>query len=240
MAGYKRAPNIRGLAAQREYRTAHPRAEVTGDTCCVRDAYRRLVQEGYDRIAQRYLAARTSSEGEDLALVSDLAARLDPAAPVLDAGCGAGVPVMTRLVEAGLKPVGLDLSGIQLALARERVPEAPLVQADLAALPFGDRSFEGVVSYYAVIHVPRSNHRAVLGEVRRVLRPGGFALLCLGSGDLPEDRDTYLGAPMFWSHFDAPTNLQMLRDAGFQILWDRLVTDPLDDARHLFALARRR
>jgi hypothetical protein len=31
----------------------------------------------------------------------------------------------------------------------------------------------------------------------------------------------------------------MLQDAGFQIVWDRLVTDPLDDARHLFVLARR-
>ncbi len=206
----------------------------------MRDPHRRLVQAGYDRIGQRYLAARTSHEGEDQALLSDLATRLDRAGLVLDAGCGAGVPVMTRLVEAGLEPVGLDLSGIQLALARARVPEATLVQADLAALPFGDRSFESVVSYYAVIHVPRSNHRAVLGEVRRVLRPGGFALLCLGASDLSEDRDIYLGAPMFWSHFDASTNLEMLSDAGFQILWDRLVTDPLDDARHLFALARRR
>jgi ubiquinone/menaquinone biosynthesis C-methylase UbiE len=205
----------------------------------MRDTHRRLVQEGYDRIGQRYLAARTSHEGEDLALLSDLATRLVPEALVLDAGCGGGVPVMTRLVEAGLEPVGLDLSGIQLALARARVPEAALVQADLAALPFGDGSFEALVSYYAVIHVPRSDHRAVLGEFRRVLSPGGFALLCLGAGDLPEDRDTYLGAPMFWSHFDAPTNLQLLQDAGFQVLWDRLVTDPIDDARHLFALARR-
>jgi hypothetical protein len=37
------------------------------------DAHRRLVQEGYDRIGQRYLAARTRNEGEDLALLSDLA-----------------------------------------------------------------------------------------------------------------------------------------------------------------------
>jgi len=113
----------------------------------MRDTPRRLVQEGYDRIGQRYLAARTSHEGEDLALLSDLATRLVPEALVLDAGCGGGVPVMTRFVEAGLEPVGLDLSWIQLALARARVPEAALVQADLAALPFGDGSFEALVSY---------------------------------------------------------------------------------------------
>jgi ubiquinone/menaquinone biosynthesis C-methylase UbiE len=205
----------------------------------MRDAHREVVRDGYDQVGHRYLDARTSHEGEDLALLAELLDRLNPGNVVLDAGCGAGTPVMARLVEAELEPVGLDLSGSQLALAQSRVPDASLVQADLAALPFGDRCFDAVVSYYAVIHVPRSEHLDVIGEFRRVLRPGGLGLLCLGAGDLPEDYDsTYFGAPMFWSHFDASTNLHMLRDAGFEVLWDRLVADPLDEASHLFALAR--
>lgn len=109
--------------------------------------------------------------------------------PVVDAGCGAGVPVTRHLVAAGFATVGLDFSVAQLELARGLVPGADPVHGDLAGLPFPDSSFDAVVSYYAIIHVPRSEHAAVFAEVWRVLRPGGLALLCVGASDLPEDHD---------------------------------------------------
>jgi SAM-dependent methyltransferase len=172
-----------------------------------------------------------------MALLAEVVARLGPGDAVLDAGCGAGVPVMRELADAGMAVVGIDLSGTQLELARSRVTGAALAQADLVALPFGDRSFEGLVSFYAVIHVPRAYHRAVFAEFRRVLRPGGIALLCLGARDLPEnDDDSWLGTHMFWSHFDAQTNLEMLRAEPFDVVRDEIVTDPLDHGNHLFAL----
>jgi len=146
---------------------------------------------------------------------------------------------MTQLADADLEVVGIDLSSAQVRLAHSHIPGAHLAQADLVALPFGDRSFDGLVSYYAVIHVPRSEHRVVFDEFRRVLAPGGIALLCLGAGDVVEDHDpeSWLGAPMYWSHFDAETNLEMLRTSGFDIIRHELVEDPMDHGRHLFALA---
>lgn len=221
--------------------TRRPDEVSRGILAAVEDAPRELVREGYDRIAEQYLAARPD-DGGDVALLPELVARLGRGDAVLDAGCGAGVPVMAALVEAGLDVVGLDLSMRQLALARSLVRDVTLAQADLVALPFADRSFRAVVSYYAVIHVPRSDHSVVFRELARVLQPGGLALLCLGATDLPEDRDpeSWLGTPMFWSHFDAPTNVRMLRDTGFHVLWDRLVADPMNHGHHLFALASRR
>jgi ubiquinone/menaquinone biosynthesis C-methylase UbiE len=205
-------------------------------TWVMRDARRDVVRRGYDEIADRYLAARTS--GGDVALLAELVARLRPGDVVLDAGCGAGVPVMHELAQAGMAVVGVDLSSTQLELARPRVPVAALAQADLVALPFADRSFDGLVSFYAVIHVPRGYHQSVFAEFRRVLRPGGVALLCLGARDLPEDddADSWLGTHMFWSHFDAQTNLEMLRAARFDVLLDQIVADPMDHGHHLFAL----
>jgi ubiquinone/menaquinone biosynthesis C-methylase UbiE len=202
----------------------------------VHDARRRLVRRGYDEIAERYLAARTL--GGDIALLPELVTRLGPGHAVLDAGCGAGVPVMQMLGDAGFSVVGIDISRVQLELARARATGAQLAQADLSMLPFGNGSFDGLVSYYAVIHVPRADHRGVFAEFRRVLRPGGVALLCLGAGDVPEDDDTesWLGTHMFWSHFDADTNLEMLRASGFEVVLDEIVADPMDHGRHLFAL----
>jgi ubiquinone/menaquinone biosynthesis C-methylase UbiE len=202
-------------------------------------APRRIVRAGYDRVADWYLAARRV--GDDADLLPALVARLAAGDTVLDAGCGAGVPFMADLLAADLAVVGLDLSAAQLALARTRVPGAHLVHGDLTALPFADASFAGLISIYAVIHVPRTEHPAVFSEFRRVLRPGGAALLCLGAGDLPEDHDpeSWLGAPMYWSHYDAATNLDLLDAAGFTIDHHELVEDPMDHGRHLFALVFR-
>jgi 2-polyprenyl-3-methyl-5-hydroxy-6-metoxy-1,4-benzoquinol methylase len=88
----------------------------------VNDARREVVRRGYDEIADRYLAARAT--GGDLALLPELVALLSDGDAVLDAGCGAGVPVMTQLVAADLEVVGIDLSSAQVRLARSHTPGA--------------------------------------------------------------------------------------------------------------------
>jgi hypothetical protein len=73
-----------------------------------------------------------------------------------------------------------------------------------------------------------------------MLKPAGLALLCLGAGDSPDDEDDFLGAAMYWSHYDAKTNLRLLRECGFAVVWARMITDNLDpDAVHLFVLAQK-
>jgi ubiquinone/menaquinone biosynthesis C-methylase UbiE len=206
----------------------------------VLDPQRRLVRTGYDTVSAEYLAARSTASA-DVALLPELIERLSVGDRVLDAGCGAGTPVAANLLALGLQVIGLDFSRVQLRLARTLVPDAAITQADLAALPFHDESFRAVVSYYAIIHVPRRDHHTVYREVLRVLQPEGVALLCLGANDLPEDHDpeSWLGTPMYWSHYNAATNLRMLRDVGFQIDWHRLIADPMDEAHHLFVLVIR-
>jgi SAM-dependent methyltransferase len=204
------------------------------------DQRRAIVRDGYDEVAASYLADRTK-DGADVVMLDELTARLARGSLVLDLGCGAGDPVTRHLVDAGLRAVGLDISIAQLELGLGLVPESAPVGGDLAALPFGPETFDAIVSYYAIIHVPRSDHPTIFGEIRRVLRPGGWALLCLGAADLPEDHDpeSWLGTAMYWSHFDAATNLGLLRAAGLEVVVDREIPDPMGHRGHLFALVRR-
>jgi ubiquinone/menaquinone biosynthesis C-methylase UbiE len=204
------------------------------------DEARAVVRHGYDDVAESYLAARTV-DGDDLRALDALIASLATGGRVLDAGCGAGVPVTHRIVDAGLTTVGLDCSIGQLRLARRLAPAVALLQGDLASLPFSDATFDAVVSFYAIIHVPRHDHSAVFAEVRRVLRPGGWSLLCLGQSDNPADHDpeSWLGTPMYWSHFDAATSLELLRAADLDVVNHEIVPDPMDHGGHLFALVRR-
>lgn len=201
---------------------------------------RDLVRGGYDRVAEEFLAIRVE-DGADSAQLDALQRNLGPASDILDAGCGCGVPVAKALDKAGHRVVGLDLSGGQLRLARRLAVGFVPVQGDLIGLPFREQSFDAVVSFYAVIHVPREDHLAVLKEFCRVLRRGGHLLVCMGWDDLPADHDphSWLGAPMFWSHYDALTNLRLMEAAGFVVTESDEVPDPNGHGSHQFVFAVR-
>ena len=85
---------------------------------------------------------------------------------MLDLGCGKG-RFAARLEEAGAKVVGLDLSAAMLAEAKG----LDRVRASARRLPFADGAFDAVVAVEVFEHLAGLD--AVLGEVRRVLRPGG-------------------------------------------------------------------
>jgi len=90
----------------------------------------------------------------------------------LDLGCGTGVYV-PLLVERGWTVVGVDLSADQLRVARERVGRVAeaLVEADAAALPFDDGSFDAVAA--VLVHTDIDDYDGALREAARVLRAGG-------------------------------------------------------------------
>jgi SAM-dependent methyltransferase len=207
----------------------------------LRDERREIVRLGYDEAGAAYLRARPD-DGLDMSLVAELCQRLPKGARVIDVGCGAGVPVAQHIADAGHYVFGIDLSWAQLTLSREHVPGLYVAEADMAALPIGPGTFDGLVSYYAVIHVPREDHVAVFAEFRRVVRAGGWALLCLGSEDNPADRDmdSWLGAPMYWSHYDADTTLRLLVAVGYSITLSWEIPDPMGHGgAHTFVLAQR-
>jgi SAM-dependent methyltransferase len=201
---------------------------------------KQIVQDGYDVLAEAYLRVRRT-DSEDVRLLADLSSRLPDGARILDAGCGAGIPVASTLSER-FSVVGVDISERQIALARENVTNAEFIQADLVTLDLPDASFDAIVSYYAIIHVPREEHPVLLANFRRMLVPGGLLLVSMGASDNPDGtEDNWLdgGAPMYWSHFGREDNLRMLADAGFDIIWERLVTEEEEfgGGTHLFVLA---
>ncbi len=193
---------------------------------------------GYNAIAREY-TARRSDDTEDIQLLRELAEQLPEGAKVLDAGCGSGVPV-TRYLAQFFDVTGVDFAEQQIRRARQLVPAATFLCKDLTRLTFPDDTFDAICSYYAIIHIPREEHRGLLQDFRRMLRPKGLALLVMGAADTPEDIADYHGARMFWSHYDSETNLRMLEECGFDVLWAKLVEDPVDPGGvHLFVLARK-
>ncbi len=200
-----------------------------------------VVRDGYDAIGVAYSAERQKDQ-QSLPLVRELIDRLLTGADVLDAGCGSGVPV-TMALSNHFDVTGVDISETQLELARRSIPHANFVCRDMTELDFPAGSFDAICSFYAIIHIPREEHGPLLLNFQRMLKPGGLLLVCMGASDWPGEVEEFYGAPMYWSHFDAQTNLRMVREAGFAVIWSRSVADMLDPENasvHLFVLARQR
>jgi SAM-dependent methyltransferase len=101
------------------------------------------------------------------------AAGLKPGDRVLDVACGTGV--LTREAWARIQPggslAGVDINDGMLAVARRRSPEIEWQQGPAESLPFGDGSFDAVVSQFGLMFF--EDRVAALREMWRVLQPGG-------------------------------------------------------------------
>ena len=201
--------------------------------------YKTTVKEGYNAIAAKYLKTRTE-DSEDVQLLQELVQRLPKGAEVLDAGCGAGVPV-ARYLSQFFNVTGVDFAEEQIRLARQLVPQADFLCQDITQLTLAEDSIDAICSYYAIIHIPRQEHQALLQNFHQMLKPSGWVLLCLGADDLEKDIDeNYLGTRMYWSHYDTETNLNMVKECGFDIIWSKVVADDTSPgSAHLFVLAQK-
>ncbi len=177
-----------------------------------------LVAHSYDAIAERYAAwtgeALIGARKRYVELVHD---QIPSGAAVLDLGCGTGVPV-ARALAARYQMTGVDGSARSIELARQNVPNAAFLQADMTHVEFPPESFAAVISSYAIIHVPRAEHATLLHRIAGWLQPGGLLIVTMGAMESEGAVDDWLGAPMYWSHFDAETNQQIVTNAGFEIV----------------------
>ena len=111
---------------------------------------------------------------------------------LLDVACGTGH--LLRFLGKALPDArlyGLDLSPQYIARARETLPrdmEVSLICDDAEKLPFVDGHFDAATNLYLLHEVPRDVRARVLGEMFRVVRPGGLAVVAdsLQFRDAPE------------------------------------------------------
>jgi cyclopropane fatty-acyl-phospholipid synthase-like methyltransferase len=185
---------------------------------------REVVAHGYDQIADRYL--EWSADYSVRRIWLDKAMALVPLPTyALDLGCGAGLPVAQWLEQSGYQVTGVDGSASQIQRAREYLPSATCRQADMSTIALPPASFDLIVSTYAITHVPRGLHADLFARIRTWLRPGGIFMASLGTGDADNWTGEWLGTEMFFSHFDAETNLQLVTEAGFEIVEHEVVTE---------------
>lgn len=142
------------------------------------DKNRKIYETGYST-AQLDANERFAYDRKMVALRRSLIERHARGRDALELGCGTGV-YLSDAADTAARAVGVDFSRTMLTAAVSRVDgRAELVQADVRALPFQDRSFDIVYSFATLYYV--ADLQAALDDVARVLRPGGLAVLELGN-----------------------------------------------------------
>jgi SAM-dependent methyltransferase len=95
--------------------------------------------------------------------------QLPPGSRVLDLGCAFGFG--TRMLTKRYQAFGHDLSSSYIEKARRSTPSATFTHGPADTVPYPDGSFDGVLLLDVLEHVP--DEKAVVDEIRRVLRPRG-------------------------------------------------------------------
>jgi SAM-dependent methyltransferase len=145
-------------------------------------------------------------------------ARVGPGVSVLDLCCGVAGPGRMITAESGCRYLGVDHSASALATAQERAGNLPcrFEQAHLPPLPGG--RFEVVVLLETMLAFP--DKEALVGEVARVLEPGGrFAFTVEEGRPLTQrERARMPGADTVWP-IELAALTGVLREAGLAAIW---------------------
>ncbi|MBU4392044.1 MAG: class I SAM-dependent methyltransferase [Actinobacteria bacterium] len=127
--------------------------------------YNRLIGGAASELYERFVDSVSPPEGSRL----------------LDIGCGPGhICLMLAVKHPTVSILGVDYSQTQVRAAnrlreKQGITNCEFVRGDAMDLPFGDTSFETVISFASIKHWP--DERRGLEEVRRVLVPGGSTLI---------------------------------------------------------------
>ncbi|MHB8449165.1 MAG: methyltransferase domain-containing protein [Mycobacteriales bacterium] len=140
----------------------------------------------------------------------DMARRLMTGTCVLELACGSAFGLDYLRRTGSLIAIGIDIEFDTLLAASTRYPKVPLVRADACDLPFTTASFDTILMLEAIYYV--ADHRKLLGECRRVLRPNGRVVLSLPN----RDASGFHASPLSTHYPNVQELVTLLDESGFR------------------------
>jgi SAM-dependent methyltransferase len=153
-----------------------------------------FLRSSYDAVARKYesrFLGELLDKPRDRELLEEFASAAGD--PVVDIGSGPG-QIGAFVRDRGRRVVGLDLSPEMVRLAKSRLDGA--VVADMRSLPFATDQIGGLLAFYSLIHLQRTELEPAVREFHRVLRPGGRVLVTAHEGDDVVELDRFLEEPV--------------------------------------------
>lgn len=179
----------------------------------------RITLATYDATAEWY--AQTHSDIAEMKPQLDTFIGLLPASAqtLLDIWCGPGRDARYFVLQ-WYEVTGIDTSEKLLEIARQQVPTATFLLADMRTLSFDLGSFAGIWSCASLLHLPKVDVPATLQLRQQLLQSGGviFVGVKAGTGEHMIQKDYYLGHEKFFAFYELPELTKLITDAGFEII----------------------
>lgn len=194
-----------------------------------------LVEDGVDPAHPTFaaLAPYDQFHGRGLEATEEIAAQLQVAAAdhLLDIGSGIGGPARIMAQHFGCRVTGIDLTAEFCAVASHlthlmgMASRIEFETGDALAMPFADAAFDGAYSMNVSMNI--ADKAALYGEIRRVLKPGGWLML----SEIAQGPGAPLDYPTPWAASASSSflstreeTLRGLAAAGFAIVKSRETT----------------
>lgn len=179
-------------------------------------------RHAYNLAAKKYhelFSNETNEKVYDRNLLDLFANKFVRGSLICDAGCGPSAHIGKYLFDKGMKVIGVDISDRCIEMAKEINPDMQFKREDIANLSFDGDFFDGVISYYSIIHTLKKSIGKIFDEFHRVLKPDGYLLVAVKAGSDEGFLNELLGikTEIYFSLFSEQEIESYFKKAGFVV-----------------------
>ncbi len=200
---------------------------------------KQIVREGYNKLSTAYRAHYNFSHTQQYPIwLHEFLVDIPRGSRILELGCADGIPV-AKHVSKHYQYLGIDISPVQIELARHHVADARFEVADMTELSFPTSTFSGIIALYSMIHVPLQQQPALIASMHEWLQENSYVLAIVGAGTWTGTEDDWLipGTTMYWSHTNSDTYIKWFSSVGFTIVETKFI--PEGTVGHTLLIAKK-
>lgn len=192
----------------------------------------------YEQDAESFLKQWGRKRYKRPALLLQWTALLPQRALLLDLGCGAGQDAR-YLKTLGYRVIGLDRTMPLLRFAKRRLESLPLVHADLRVLPIHAGTLDGIWAAASLMHLPKSEARQVLVQLRDSMQPNGLLAATVTHGWRSSVKQKGWMPGRYFARWKKEELARALHRAGWEVLSLCVVSNRERKGRWINVIARR-
>ncbi len=180
----------------------------------------KIVRTGYDTIGDTHVSYYPKVQQKKLVGLKKLIGLIPKRAYILDAGCGAGIPVAKFLTDKGYKIYGVNLSSTMIKQAKKHVPKAKFKRMSLYEINFPSSHFDAIVCSFVILHLEKKKVQKIFKTFNKILKNKGYFLFSVVKGKT-QQYENLMGQKMLFSLFEKKEINEILKKTNFRMIWQQ-------------------